>query len=224
MNKRNQSGTAEICGYNFKDASLLDEALIHPSLNGRKNYQRIEFLGDRVLGLVVADWLLREFPSEAEGKLNRRFTALVRRETLAEITNEMEIMDRVKMAASADNDGTRTKEAVQADICEAVIGAVYLDGGLEPARDLIHKYWHSRVHTTVTVFKDHKTQLQEWAQARGFDLPAYSAVGRTGPDHSPIFILEVSLGEHGAAKGEGSSKRIAEQAAAEALLERITNK
>lgn len=207
-----------IVGYTFDKPSLLEEALTHPSLSGSHNYQRLEFLGDRVLGLAVATLLLETFPAEAEGKLNRRFTALVRRETLAEMARELKLDQELKLTPGAETEGTRSKEAVQADVTEAVIGAMYLDGGYEVAEAFIRKHWAPLMKEGPSVHKDHKTQLQEWCQARGLPLPFYKMVDRSGPDHSPVFTIEAIVENKGSAFAKGSAKRQAEQAAAAELL------
>ncbi|NVJ98476.1 MAG: ribonuclease III [Alphaproteobacteria bacterium] len=211
-----------IVGYTFQSPSLLDEALTHPSLSGSHNYQRLEFLGDRVLGLSVATLLLEAFPGEAEGKLNRRFTALVRRETLAEMARKLGLSDALKLTPGAETEGTREKEAVQADVTEAVIGAMYLDGGYDVADKFIRKHWSPLLNEGPTAIKDSKTQLQEWCQARSLPLPFYKMVGRTGPDHSPVFTIEAIVDNKGTATAIGPAKRQAEQAAAAELLAVLT--
>lgn len=203
--------------YQFNMPSLLEEALTHPSLGRRQNYQRLEFLGDRVLGLVMAETLLDRFPAEAEGKLNNRFVSLVRKETLSEVAKEAGLVPLIRMTPGAESEKTREKAAVQADVCEAVIGAIYQDGGIEAARIFILKHLDQRLESGVGASKDHKTRLQEWAQARGLDLPAYKEIGRSGPDHNPVFEIEVSMGQKGKASAKGTSKRDAQQLAAKAL-------
>ncbi len=214
----------EIAGYTFDKPSLLDEALTHPSLSGHKNYQRLEFLGDRVLGLIVSSWLLDEFPSESEGTLNGRFTSLVRKETLAEIARESGLDKLIKMTQGADTEGARDKDAVQADVVEAVLGAMFLDSGLGAPKAFITKYFAIRLQQGVGAGKDYKSQLQEWAQTRGIALPKYEMVGRVGPDHSPIFKINVEVDDNGTATATGNNKRAAEQAAAQSLLQTLTAK
>lgn len=213
---------ATIAGYRFKALSLLDEALTHPSLSGSYNYQRLEFLGDRVLGLVIATWLLEEFPRDAEGSLNRRFTALVRRETLAELAVKLKLVARLKLTPGAEAEGTREKEAIQSDVCESVIGAIYLDGGFDAANKFIRTHWKPLIGAGVKAQKDSKTQLQEWCQARALPLPKYVEVGRTGPDHDPVFTIEAVVSGQGAAVAKGAAKRLAEQLAAEQLYLKLT--
>lgn len=220
--KTNVAQDAEIAGYKFERISLLDEALTHPSLSGTYNYQRLEFLGDRVLGLVIAAWLLEDYPGEAEGKLNRRFTGLVRRETLADISVKLGIAGRLKVTPGAEAEGTKTKQAIQADVCESVIGALFLDGGFSAADTFIREHWRPLIGAGVSAHKDSKTQLQEWCQARTIPLPRYVEVERSGPDHDPIFIIEAVVEGHGSAKASGQAKRLAEQLAAESLHKKLT--
>lgn len=210
-----------LAGYSFSKPSLLDEALTHPSLSGTYNYQRLEFLGDRVLGLSIAGWLLEAYPAEAEGKLNRRFTALVRKETLAQLSVKLGIADALKLTPGAESEGTRNKEAVLADVCESFIGAMYLDAGFDVVDAFIRKHWIPLIDLDTQGVKDHKTKLQEWCQARGKSLPAYTVIDRTGPDHSPIFTIEAAVEGVAAAQASGGSKKTAEQDAAAALLEQL---
>ncbi|WP_262690467.1 ribonuclease III [Kordiimonas aestuarii] len=215
------SGLKTIAGYTFQKESYLEEALTHPSLSGTHNYQRLEFLGDRVLGLVIATWLLESYPGEAEGKLNRRFTALVRRETLADMACKLGLAKEMLLTPGAEAEGTRDKEAIQSDITEAVIGAMYLDGGFEVANAFIRKHWAPLMKDGPSAFKDCKTLLQEWCQARGLPLPYYKMVERTGPDHNPEFTIAALVENKGEAVATGPAKRQAEQAAAGALLDKL---
>lgn len=215
-------------GHEFRDLSLLEAALTHPSIDrprGRRSavpeYERLEFLGDRVLGLAVADHLYRAFPGEAEGALARRFTALVRREALARIALRLEIDRFLRMSRGEEESGGRENPANLADSCEAVIAALYLDGGFEAASAFVERFWQDLVAEDVSPPKDAKTGLQEWAQARGLPLPQYSVVSRDGPDHAPMFTIAVTVDGVGEARARGKSKRNAEQAAAKALLEDI---
>lgn len=211
-----------ILGYTFERPSLLAEALTHPSISGSHNYQRLEFLGDRVLGLVISTWLLEAFPGEAEGKLNRRFTALVRKETLAEMARSLDLQAALNLTPGAESEGTRDKEAVQADLMEAVIGAMYLDGGFDVADRLIRKHWAPLMDEGPSAFKDNKTQLQEWCQARSLPLPRYKLVEQRGPDHNPVFTIEAIVENKGTAQASGPAKRHAEQAAAAELMLQLT--
>jgi len=225
--RRRRRGTVleERIGYRFKDGALLDCALTHISaLKGARNragsYQRLEFLGDHVLGLVISDVLFRAFPKADEGELSRRLADLVRKETCAEIAVTIELGAAIKLGSSEANAGGRKRPAILADVCEALIGAVYLDGGYPAAEGLVERLWQVRMQATAQPLRDSKTVLQEWAQARGLPTPAYREVARTGPDHSPEFRVAVQLPNFAPAEGSGRSKRAAEQAAAAAMLAR----
>jgi len=225
--RRRRRGTVleERVGYRFKDGALLDCALTHISaLKGARNragsYQRLEFLGDHVLGLVISDVLFRAFPKADEGELSRRLADLVRKETCAEIAVTIELGAAIKLGSSEANAGGRKRPAILADVCEALIGAVYLDGGYPAAEGLVERLWQVRMQATAQPLRDSKTVLQEWAQARGLPTPAYREVARTGPDHSPEFRVAVQLPNFAPAEGSGRSKRAAEQAAATAMLTR----
>lgn len=215
-------------GHRFRDLSLLEAALTHPSIDrprGRRGavpeYERLEFLGDRVLGLAVADHLYRAFPGEAEGALARRFTALVRREALARIALRLEIDRFMRMSRGEEESGGRENPANLANSCEAVIAALYLDGGFDAASAFVKRFWQDLVAEDISPPKDAKTGLQEWAQARGLPLPQYKVISREGPDHAPMFTVAVSVSGVGEARAQGKSKRNAEQAAAKALLDDI---
>jgi ribonuclease-3 len=225
--RRRRRGTVleERVGYRFKDGALLDCALTHISaLKGARNragsYQRLEFLGDHVLGLVISDVLFRAFPKADEGELSRRLADLVRKETCAEIAVAIELGAAIKLGSSEANAGGRRRPAILADVCEALIGAVYLDGGYPAAEGLVERLWQVRMQATAQPLRDSKTVLQEWAQARGLPTPVYREVARTGPDHSPVFCVAVQLPNFAPAEGSGRSKRAAEQAAAAAMLAR----
>jgi ribonuclease III len=214
----------ERIGYSFAQASLLDSALTHISaLSGKSrsdSYQRLEFLGDHVLGLVVSDMLFRAFPKADEGELSRRLADLVRRETCADVARSVDLGAAIKLGASEANAGGRRRLAILADVCEALIGAVFLDGGYAAAAALIERLWDQRMRAPARPLRDPKTVLQEWAQARGLPTPSYREVARTGPHHDPEFRISVALPSLEPAEGIGRSKRAAEQAAAAALLAR----
>lgn len=218
---------AKTLAYVFKDPALLKRALTHPSAAAKRtagaadSYERLEFLGDRVLGLIVADMLLRRFPKESEGALARRHTALVRRETLADVAGDLEINRYLRLAKGEDEAGERQNPAILADACEAVIGALYLDGGLEIVRRVVESALEPYLNSAGTPPQDAKTGLQEWAQARGLPLPQYREVAREGPPHQPVFSIEVSVEGHSPELGQGRSKRNSEQNAAQALLKRL---
>ena len=215
-------------GHEFADPTLLAEALTHPSetrLEGRRrvNYERLEFLGDRVLGLAVADLLLRGFPDEDEGKLARRFAALVRQDALVQVAAALGLGAHVRAARGESEDAQRAQAGSLADACEAVIGALFLDGGWPVARQFVERHWTPLMTAEHRPPKDAKTALQEWAQGRGLGLPHYEVVASVGPDHSPSFSVRVRVegAPAGAATATAGSKRSAERAAAEALLATI---
>jgi ribonuclease III len=223
--RRGASALEERIGYRFTDAALLDSALSHISaLKGTRNraasYQRLEFLGDHVLGLVISDMLFRAFPKADEGELSRRLADLVRKETCAEIARAIELGPAIRLGASEANAGGRSRPAILADVCEALIGAVYLDGGFDAAESLVAKLWEARLRTKAPPLRDPKTVLQEWAQARGMPTPVYREIARSGPHHDPEFRVAVQLPQLAPAEGSGRSKRAAEQAAAAALMAR----
>ena len=223
--RRNDGSLEDRIGYRFSDPALLDSALSHISaLKGARNraasYQRLEFLGDHVLGLVISDMLFRAFPAADEGELSRRLADLVRRETCAEVARSIDLGAAIRLGASEANAGGRQRIAILADVCEALVGAVFLDGGYAAAAALVEQLWGERLRTPARPLRDPKTVLQEWAQARGLPTPSYREVERTGPHHDPVFRVAVLLPEREPAEGRGRSKRAAEQAAAAALLAR----
>jgi ribonuclease III len=223
--KRSATALEERIGYRFADGAMLECALTHISaLKGARNragsYQRLEFLGDHVLGLVISDMLYRTYPKADEGELSRRLADLVRKETCAEIARTIDLGPAIRVGSSEANAGARSRLAILADVCEAVIGAVYLDGGYKAAEELVERLWQVRMQATAQPPRDPKTVLQEWAQARGLPTPAYREVARSGPDHDPEFRVAVQLPAFAPAEGLGRSKRAAEQAAASAMLVR----
>lgn len=218
------SAFAARLGHAFRDPALLVEAVTHASMSAptRPDNQRLEFLGDRVLGLVMAEALLAADTSAAEGALAPRFNALVRKETCAAVAREIGLGDVLRLGRSEMMSGGRRKEALLADALEAVIAAVYLDGGFAPAKALVLRLWGERISSVQDDARDAKTALQEWAQARGQTPPAYVELGREGPDHAPLFTIEARLADGTAARAKAASKRQAEQAAAKALLAAVS--
>jgi len=210
-------------GYRFKDRAPLDHALTHRSVeaSGGADYERLEFLGDRVLGLVVTEMLMTAFPTEREGALAKRLAALVRQETLAAVARDIGLGSHIRLSRGEADGGGRENEAILADVCEAVIAAIYHDGGLDAARDFIERHWRDRLQSVTAPPQDAKTTLQEWAQGRGLALPSYIITAREGPDHAPVFTVQVLLADGQAAEGRGPSKRVAEQAAARKLLDTL---
>jgi ribonuclease III len=211
-------------GYDFVDKSLLDSALTHISaLSGKSrtgSYQRLEFLGDHVLGLVISDMLYRAFGKADEGELSRRLADLVRKEACAEVARSIDLGAAIRLGTSEANAGGRQRAAILADVCEALVGAVFIDGGYAAAAAMVEQLWGERLRTPARPLRDPKTVLQEWAQARGLPTPSYREVARTGPHHDPEFRVAVELPEFIPAEGMGRSKRAAEQAAAAAMLSR----
>ncbi len=207
--------------YTFEDPGLLRQALTHGSVStGRTtSYERLEFLGDRVLALIIADLLFDNFPDDDEGALAKRHAALVQADTLVDVANEIGLGDHI--LARIDDGNTAAAPGRLADVCEAVIAALYQDGGMSAAREFIARHWMQRLKDTLQPPTDPKTLLQEWAQARGYELPTYVEIGRAGPDHAPSFTVSVQVGEMKAAEGEGTSKRMAEKLAAAKLLEQL---
>jgi ribonuclease-3 len=207
-------------GHKFADRDLAYLALTHVSAAAARDgsYQRLEFLGDRVLGLVVSEMLYVSFPAADEGELSRRLADLVRRESCAEVAYEWGLENHVRLGESERQSGA--KDAILADICESVIGAVFLDGGYAAAKEVVARAFAPRMRAPRRPLRDPKTALQEWAQARGLETPLYRETGRTGPHHAPEFTVEVVVTGFAAEAAKGSSKRNAEQAAASAFLTR----
>ena len=227
MNQRSR-GHAKLearLGYKFADPDLLDRALTHssaiaPAKRIAMSYQRLEFLGDRVLGLVVADMLYRRFPKATEGDLSRSLNALVRKETCALIARELELGHDLNLGDSEARTGGAEKDAILGDVIEAVIGAVYMDGGLAPAAEIVERLFGEHVGPSGTERADAKTALQEWAQGRGLEPPVYEEVERRGPDHAPEFTIAVRLASFDPLTATGPNKKLAEHKAAEAFLVR----
>jgi ribonuclease III len=210
-------------GHRFKTPDHLTRAVTHASIGTatRPDNPRLEFLGDRVLGLVMAEALLTADTQAREGQLAPRFNALVRKETCAAVAREIGLGDVLKLGRSEMLTGGRRKEALLGDAMEAVIAAVYQDAGFEAARALILRLWGDRIAAVEPDARDAKTSLQEWAQARGMPPPAYEESGRSGPDHAPMFTVRVTVATGEAAEAAAGSKRNAEQMAARNLLDRL---
>ena len=213
-------------GYSFRAPRLLGQALVHSSVShGRHgrvpSNERLEFVGDRVLALVVADLIYQRYPDEDEGDLARRLAALVRRDTLARVAGSVGLGEHLVLSAAEEEAGGRDNPAILADACEAVIAALYLDGGLEAAAAFVRGHWTGLMEEDVSPPTDAKTTLQEWAQGRGFPLPVYLETGREGPPHAPLFTVQVQVGKLAPETATGASKRAAEQAAARNLLARL---
>jgi ribonuclease-3 len=213
-----------ILGHRFNDSALLREALTHRSVahgpRKRGSNERLEFIGDRVLGLLIAEWLAERFPREQEGGLGRRLGHLVSQPVLAEIAAACGLPAVLAVAAGESRAGVRRRATVLADAMEAALGALYLDGGIEAARRFVRVAWEAAVVAQDTPSKDPKSALQEWALAHGHALPAYRTVSREGPSHAPRFVVSVAVGEE-SGTGAAGTKRAAEQAAASDLLARL---
>lgn len=217
----------ERIGYRFQRPGLLEEALTHPSCSNARgknaaNNQRLEFLGDSVLGLVVAHLLYDSYTRENEGSLARRHAALVSGATLVEVARRIGLPEAITMTASEAAAGGRSNPATLEDACEALIGALFLDGGLPAAEHFIRTHWTALAAQELTPPKDAKTTLQEWAQARGLPLPQYHTVDTRGPAHAPRFVIEATVQGHPPTRAEGATKRQAEHAAAKELLEQLS--
>lgn len=212
--------------HTYRESELVKLALTHPSCAKVKdgapyNNQRLEFLGDAVLGMMIAEMLYEMYPQEQEGELARRLAALVCGPVLVEIALRTGLSDAMILSDSESQHDGRNNPSNLEDACEALIGALYLDGGMDAARQFIHQHWHELARSVKQAPKDPKTGLQEWAQARGLPLPAYSVIREEGPAHAPQFTVRVSVKGHGEAEATASAKRHAEREAAEKLLETL---
>ena len=207
-------------GHRPHDIALFERALTHSSRGG-PDYERLEFLGDRVLGLSIAFWLYAEFPHEPEGNLSRRLNVLVSRETCAEVARTIGLSSRMRLGKQALEDGAGDSDNVLGDMVEALLGALFLEGGIEAARAFVRKHWEPLLDRQVSVPKHPKSSLQEWAAANNRRTPAYEVVERSGPHHAPRFTVKASIGSLAEAIATGSSKQEAETAAAAALLDKL---
>jgi ribonuclease III len=212
-------------GHTFADSALLVTAMTHvsalkPSHKRGESYQRLEFLGDHVLGLIVSDMLYRSFPNADEGEMSKRLAELVRKESCADVAKSLGLADDIKLGAVGAGAGARLRKTVLGDVCEAVIGAVFLDGGYEAAKQFVETNWTDRMKKPRQPLRDPKTVLQEWAQGKGLPTPVYREVERTGPHHDPQFRVAVDLPGLAPAEGVGGSKRAAEKVAASVMIER----
>jgi len=214
---------ADRLGHLFRRPALLDQALTHASAAPRvgANNERLEFLGDRVLGLAIAHILYQRFPDESEADIARRHAALVRRDALAEVARGLGLGRFLRMARGEEDSGGRDNPTILADACEALLGALYLDGGFDRAAQVVSAHWRPLIDQTPLPPRDAKTMLQEWAQGRGLALPDYVVLASAGPPHDPVFDIEVRVAGHAPAQGRGRSRRAAEQDAAQALLRRF---
>ncbi len=215
----------ELLGHRFSRPDLLREALTHRSAArrgplGAASNERLEFMGDRVLGLLVSEWLVERFPAEQEGELGRRLAHLVSQPVLASVAETMGLGAALSVSPSEAKAGVKQRATVLADALEATLGALFLDGGLDAARGFVRRAWGQAMSAQAEPPKDAKTTLQEWAQKRGLDLPAYALVQRSGPPHAPEFTITVSVSGH-SGSGTAGTRRAAEQLAAQELLRRL---
>ncbi len=213
-------------GYKFSDTKLLVRALTHPSAVGggepvRDSNQRLEFLGDRVLNLVIAERLMERRKMESEGELAPRLNRLVKKGACADAVRHLDLQEFILLSDGEEAAGGRTRESTLGDACEAIIGAIFKDGGLSPARKFIEKAWAPQFASTPAETKDPKTLLQEWAQGQGLPLPDYDVLSRSGPDHEPVYEIEAKVEGRGSAVATGPSKREAERSAAALLLQSL---
>lgn len=215
------SALEEAIGYSFKDVKRLQLALTHSSTGDAKNYERLEFLGDRVLGLIIAELLFKKFPGEPEGALARRLASLVQGAMLASLSSKIELGNYIVLSDSERAAGGAQNENILADVYEAIIGAIYLDGGFSPCRTLIEQQWADVLGTMKTPPQHPKTALQEWAQGQGLPLPAYEVIGQSGPDHAPLFDVRLSVKGQGDVTAQGRSRQEAEKQAATAFLDKL---
>lgn len=214
------TGLPDLIGYTPKSDALFQQALTHGS-HGDDDYQRLEFLGDRVLGLVIANWLYTHYPKENEGLLSKRLNSLVSRTTCAAVAREIGVAPLIRLGKQASDDGARDSDNILGDVTESLIGALYLDGGMTAAERFIRLHWDKRVRGDAKAPQHPKSALQEWAAANNRRTPAYEVTGHSGPPHAPRFTVTVRVGKL-EASAEGNSKQDAETAAASALLEQIS--
>ncbi len=214
------SFVGEALGGEPKDPKLFERALTHGS-HGRETYERLEFLGDRVLGLVVARWLYERFPNEPEGKMSRRYNALVARETCADVGRALDIPRHIRLGKQAREDHANLSDNVVGDVTEAILGAIYLDSGIDRAEAFVRRHWAPFLDGQKRAPIHPKSALQEIAADKKLGVPVYEQLSRYGPHHAPRFRVKVSLGRHGEAEAEGDSKQEAETAAAALLLEKF---
>lgn len=215
---RSHKELQNVIGYAFRDEGLLRQALTHASAGLPENYERLEFLGDRVLALVVAEMLVQKFPKEQEGDLAKRLASLVQGTTLAQLSLRISLGSFIAFSQAEKEAGGAENEHILADVFEALIGAMYLDGGIEPCRTLIASNWQDAFFTMKTPPQHPKTEVQEWLQAQGISLPVYEIVGQSGPDHAPIFSVQMSVKGYPPIIGEGRSRSEAEKIAARQFL------
>ena len=224
-NTYHQKEISKLLDYQFKNNRLLEEALTHASArkSSKVNNERLEFLGDRVLGLVIAEELLRKNPNSTEGEIANYYNSLVKKETCSFIAKEIGLENLLTLGKSVKRTNDRQKDKILGNAIEALIGAIFLDAGFEISKQLVLKVWRKQIDIVRDIEAHAKTALQEFLQSKGQEPPTYKQISRTGPDHDPDFCVEVVLGSGLNAIGSGSTKRMAETKAAEQILEKIKN-
>ena len=210
--------------YNFNDKDLLRSALTHSSTGKKNNYERLEFLGDRVLGLVIASLLYHKFPSEPEGDMAKRLASLVQGQTLADLSSRISLGEFIFFSESEAASGGAENNHILADVLEALIGALYIDGGFEQCQRLIETHWQDILHLMSSPPQHPKTSIQEWAQANGLPLPNYEIVSQSGPDHAPVFKVSVTVKGHPPITAEGRSRADAEKEVAALFMAGVPKK
>jgi len=221
MNETSRKAVETLLDHRFNNAKQLETALTHSSVEGGNNYERLEFLGDRVVGLAVADILIQKFPHEAEGNLAKRHAMLVQGHTLADIAKDIKLGDHIVFSDAERAAGGADNENILADCIESVIGALYLDSSFEKCRKIIAALWGNRFDAMQSAPQEPKTALQEWAQARALPLPVYDVLTAEGPDHAPVFEIQVTVDTLPPKAAKAKSRRAAEKAAASLLLDYI---
>jgi ribonuclease-3 len=222
----NHSSLTEKIGYSFKNPELLAEALTHPSclglgsLSAKKSYERLEFLGDSVLNFIITDFLIKNFPEETEGELTKRRSSLVNSGRIATIGRELGMIDYMSVGTEDEFNQSEATSIIE-DITEALLGAMYLDGGIEDCTTFVMKYWQDFLFKAVVPEDDPKTFLQEWSQKRRFGIPQYELISKSGDSHSPVFTIEVKVGDLPVFTGASFSKKLAEKEAARELIKYI---
>jgi ribonuclease III len=222
MDVRSLGDLQKAIGYSFKNEKLLQTALTHSSTGEQYNYERLEFLGDRVLALVIAGFLFQKFPEEAEGDLAKRLSSLVQGTTLARLSARLSLGEYIVFSPSEREAGGASNDHILADVFEALIGALYLDGGFEPCRTLIETQWQDVLLTMKKPPMHPKTEVQEWAQSQGLPLPLYEITGQSGPDHAPVFEISMLVKGYAPVVSHGKSRAEAEKIAAREFLKMMT--
>lgn len=224
MRRKKTTDFEKRLGYNFKSRELFNRALTHASVRSqrgmRHDNERLEFIGDRVLGLAIAEMLHETHPEATEGELARRYNRLVRGQACANVARKIGLGPHLILSDSEAESGGREKETILADAVEALLGAIFIEAGFDVARKVVRSLWSDQIDALPHQVADPKSALQEWAQGQGLDLPEYIEISRSGPDHAPRFVTEVHIAGRKPARGEGATKRQAEQAAASILLAR----